>query len=399
MKILFVSPTVNLNGGGISSYSQDFVKAFDNDFDIVVVSADDLEDGSVISKKQYRKIILTDLSRSNALLLLDLIQDEAPNIIINSDSPLLAIVIPFIPSEIKIISVSHFVNGILADIAGFNGKYINSLISLSTYGKEYLKKWTDKTRITVIPNYYESRGDKKDIAKINTNTPIIVYPGGSALHKNPFFVLKLVYKLLKTDLSFRFYWLGNDVLPLSFSFKKKRISENVLSDDRLIFTGRISRNDAIKIISSANVFLLPSIGEGFPISLLEAMSSGTISIVSDAKHGSLDIVKNGFNGFVIPSKNVNKAFELVKDILLNSQKYNYIYENSLNVFNKEYSCEIWKHKMEKVMLAAPFVKRDNVFSYYAYNKEKILFKIYYLKNRFLMMCRSLDLCLKFHLKK
>lgn len=397
MKILLVSPTVNLNGGGISSYAQDFFKAFGTDFDIVVVSSEDLEEGGLICEKYYRKIVLTDLSRSNALLLLSLIREELPDIIVNSDSPLLAIIIPFISSEVKVISVSHFVDGLLADIAGFNGRYLNSLISLSTYGKEYLSKWADKDKIAVIPNYYEPIEEENQFIKKENDIPVIVYPGGSSLHKNPFFVFKLVYKLLKTDLPFRFYWLGNDTLPLAFTFKKKRISENVILDNRLVFTGRISRNDAVKIISNANIFLLPSTGEGFPISLLEAMSSGTISIVSDAKHGSLDIVKNGYNGFVISSKDPNIAFVLVKDILFNPRKYDCIYENSLKVFNEEYSCETWKRKMKEAMLTDLFVKRNFVFSYSAYHKQRIFFKIYYFKNRLLMMWRSLCLCFKFHL--
>jgi len=49
--------------------------------------------------------------------------------------------------------------------------------------------------------------------------------------------------------------------------------------DRVIFTGW--RNDASKLVSIADVFVLPSLSEGLPQSLLEALAHGVPCIVSD----------------------------------------------------------------------------------------------------------------------
>lgn len=395
MKIMFVSPTVNLNGGGISSYAQDFVRIFKSYFDIIVVSADELVDG-VICENQYRKVDLNNLSESNALFFLNLIKKEDPEVLINSGSTLLATIIQFIPTKINIISISHFVNGILADIAGFNGRYINNLVALSTYGKEYLYRWAMKDKIAVVPNFYEDERGMKMILNIISETPVIVYPGGCASHKNPLFVLRLVKLLLKTNLSFKFYWLGNDTLPLAFTFKEKRIRKNFEYDDRLVFTGKIDRDEAVNIISKATIFLLPSIGEGFPISLLEAMSFGTIPVISNAKHGSLDIIRNNYNGFIVDSNKIDVAFTLIKKIILAPNEYNCIKLNSYNVFHNEYSCEIWRNRMENLIYSTSCIKRSKKFSSLSYLLQKYFFMIFYIKNRFLMIMRNLCLCIKFH---
>ena len=52
-----------------------------------------------------------------------------------------------------------------------------------------------------------------------------------------------------------------------------------------------------------SVFLLPSLIEGLPLVVLEAMASGLPVIVTDT--GAADIVRDGIDGFVIPIRNSN----------------------------------------------------------------------------------------------
>jgi len=123
MNILFVTSTFELNGGGISSYAHDFFDAFKNQHRIIIVTGDnyvrDKEDKFILYN-----IDLVDLSVKNAKRLIDIIEYENPNTVVNSNAMLLSCVSPFLSKEINLVSISHFVNGRLADIAGYNSTYL-----------------------------------------------------------------------------------------------------------------------------------------------------------------------------------------------------------------------------------------------------------------------------------
>lgn len=67
--------------------------------------------------------------------------------------------------------------------------------------------------------------------------------------------------------------------------------------------GRLSSDQLDSVFSVANIFVLPSYAEGFPMSLIEAMSNGMPAICTDV--GSIsDSLHDGENGFLIPPYNV-----------------------------------------------------------------------------------------------
>ena len=133
-KVLFCTANFKTGRGGISSYAFDFIEAFKNLYEIVVIASGDTEKSDI---KIYSCNYL-DFTQKNALRLLDIIHQEKPNIIVNSAFALLSLVTPYIDDNIQIITISHFVNGRYAWYAGLNGKYVNSIIALSSYVKKYI---------------------------------------------------------------------------------------------------------------------------------------------------------------------------------------------------------------------------------------------------------------------
>ena len=82
----------------------------------------------------------------------------------------------------------------------------------------------------------------------------------------------------------------------------KDLSNDLGLDDVVGFEG--FRSDPQTFFRRASIFALPSRFEGMPNALLEAMASGLPSVVSDASPGPLEMVRDGVEGLVVPSENV-----------------------------------------------------------------------------------------------
>lgn len=82
----------------------------------------------------------------------------------------------------------------------------------------------------------------------------------------------------------------------------KSLSEFFGLRDKVHFRGNVS--DAREIWEHSNILLIPSAGEGLPISLVEAMICGRSAVVTDVG-GNTEIVKDGINGFVAAAPSVS----------------------------------------------------------------------------------------------
>ena len=98
----------------------------------------------------------------------------------------------------------------------------------------------------------------------------------------------------------------------------------------VIFHGNLQNNDLIKLLCKSHILLLPSLAEGMPVIVVEAMKAGVVSIVNDLEGGVQEIVQHNHTGFLVSNNQVlNYAdyverlyndFALMDEISLNAKK-------------------------------------------------------------------------------
>jgi glycosyltransferase involved in cell wall biosynthesis len=96
---------------------------------------------------------------------------------------------------------------------------------------------------------------------------------------------------------------------------RKRISiliKKFALDDRFILTGWCQNIPFI--LSALDIFVLTSLWEGLPISVLEAMAASVPVVVSDTG-GVRDIVKDGENGLLVPPRDLEAISERLTILL------------------------------------------------------------------------------------
>lgn len=146
-------------------------------------------------------------------------------------------------------------------------------------------------------------------------------------------------------------WTLNIVGGGEEELRLKQIASDLGISSRVIFLGQQKNVD--QFYRKASVYCLSSRNEGFPMVLLEAQSYGLPVVAFDCDTGPAEIVKSGFNGYLVPELDIHK---LSKDIQLMSDldesEYNEFVQNSKNTtkhFNIKNIILKWTHlKANKV---------------------------------------------------
>lgn len=154
--------------------------------------------------------------------------------------------------------------------------------------------------VTIIENgiklsdYRFQNSIRKEVRQdlnISDATVVVGTIGRFVEAKNPFFTLDIIEKLVQKDREFHFLWVGEG--PLKNEVEKKAIEKNVA--DSITFLG--NRSDVNRLLQSFDVFILPSINEGFGIVNIEAQATGCPCLVSD---NIPDIAKVNNNFYFLP---------------------------------------------------------------------------------------------------
>jgi len=158
-----------------------------------------------------------------------------------------------------------------------------AVITISSYSKsvicDELKILPNKVTVTLLgprwnKNFISLDVTSKIKASYGISGPYLVAFGGGALHKNILRLLK-AFTELKKELSYKLVLIGR--LPTN-------VNPGELSGD-IISTGYVPAEHVLPLLSGAEIFVLPSLYEGFGLPVLEAQQAGVPVVCSTS--GSL----------------------------------------------------------------------------------------------------------------
>lgn len=160
--------------------------------------------------------------------------------------------------------------------------------------KTFIKYGIDKKKITVIHMGVETDKFKPDKFKFKKHIDI-AFSGQVGVRKGVYYLLKAVENLSKNENNFkiRLHLLGNVETGYQKILKKY---------ENFFIQKKLSKLEISQYLKNMDLFVLPSLSEGMSRSILEAMACGIPCIVTP-NVGYTDIIKNGYNGYVVPIKN------------------------------------------------------------------------------------------------
>jgi len=80
-----------------------------------------------------------------------------------------------------------------------------------------------------------------------------------------------------------------------------------------------NRSDVAALLAASNVFVLPSLWEGLPMALIEAMASG-LPVIATLVSGSQQVVEQGRSGILVPPGEVTPLRQAMEDLLADPER-------------------------------------------------------------------------------
>ncbi len=214
----------------------------------------------------------------------------------------------------------------------------DKIIAVSGYTSNIIteKYLADQNKIKIAHNAFvveETGKPKKRIFK----EPTVVFIGRITLQKGPDYFLKVAKKVLQKEKKVRFIMAGKGDMERGIIHH----SASMGMGTKFLFSGYLSRQDLESILSAADIFVMPSVSEPFGIAPLEAMSYGTVVIISK-QSGVAEIIENAYK---VDFWDIDRIVSIILDLIKNPDKLKRMSQASI----EEVAKIRWKETARKIL--------------------------------------------------
>jgi glycosyltransferase involved in cell wall biosynthesis len=164
-----------------------------------------------------------------------------------------------------------------------------------------------KEMITVIPNGVNlSQFKTKSILGENRDKIDIVWIGKINEIKGLEYLIQAMVTVIDIHPNSNLTLIGDG--PLKQKYEK--LTFDLSLNKNIVFAGSIKNNKIPDYLEDKDIFVLPSLSEGLPLAIIEAMAASKPIITSNVG-GISDLVDDGVNGILIDSKNPDLLAEKI----------------------------------------------------------------------------------------
>lgn len=331
-------------------YQADYFKSLSNEF---IVLPDNIFPFDAISIKKYLYFVYSTIQKLVILIpFLNNIKYKIDSCFVNSSaclSEIVALSIVKIPYTISIkeIIMPTFIRKL---INFFYRITCREVIVISEYIKNIILDDFNGKKIHII----RSSISNEDLEEIdvkrdkNDNEFIILNSGVITPIKNQEILLKALEKI-ETDRMVIVNFIGR-VEDVSYYEKLLKISKSVLKTNFLInFLGEVTKKQALELECTSDLVVVTSKKEGMSLVVAEALYF-KIPVVSTKTGVALEVLNDGYNGFLFDDNDELKLSEIINKFIANPELCSDISKNQLNSYDKYFSYDFYLKEHERILL-------------------------------------------------
>jgi GalNAc-alpha-(1->4)-GalNAc-alpha-(1->3)-diNAcBac-PP-undecaprenol alpha-1,4-N-acetyl-D-galactosaminyltransferase len=196
-----------------------------------------------------------------------------------------------------------------------------------------------KSKSLVIPNPVLAANSESNSTLTLLKKPSLIAMGRFAEQKGFDLLLPAFAKLAEAYPDWNLTILGDGDLRPELETLRDRLG----LQERVSLPGRVK--NPYDFLKQADIFVMPSRHEGFPMSLCEAMACGLAVISTDCPSGPAEIIQEGVDGLLVPTEDVSALADAMERLISNEEERKSLAESSLAItqrFGLEKIMGIWE---------------------------------------------------------
>lgn len=203
------------------------------------------------------------------------------------------------------------------------------------YAKQVIKIPGVGIDIKRIENIDVDRNKKREDLGIGKDQKVLLFVGEMTKNKNHRLIIEAVAKLHDSSITAVFCGHGQEEQHL------RELAKTLHVEEQIRFLGY--RKDVLEIYKIADLFVFPSMREGLPVALIEAMASGLAVVCSDIR-GNRDLIEEGKGGILIKGDSLEEYCKNIKMLKSNDKE-----RIKMGDFNKNKVAQFSIDEVERVM--------------------------------------------------
>ena len=167
-------------------------------------------------------------------------------------------------------------------------------------------------RVVVVPNAVDHERfhpNGRDVRRV----PHAVMVGRLIPNKGPDLFVDALAALRDRGIEYAASFVGDGPMRAAL---ERTVERRGLSE-RVTFTGHVT--DVAAELRGADVLVRPSLTEGMPLAVLEAMASG-VCVVASAVPGTTDLIEHDRNGLLFPARSLPALTEALAGVLTSAEQ-------------------------------------------------------------------------------
>jgi len=211
--------------------------------------------------------------------------------------------------------------------------------AISTFLASWAKGIGYEGDVEIIPNGVDIEKFKNVQHSVLNKNDVVLITTSRLVEKNAVGDIIRALKFLPGSISLKILGTG----PLEKSLKLK--ADSLQLRDRVEFLGSVSQDEISKYLHKADIFVRPSLSEGFGISFIEAMVAG-LPVIATPVGGIPDFLKDRETGLFCEVNNPKSVADKVMEYINNPELTAKIIENARKMVEERYDWNLIAKEMK-----------------------------------------------------
>lgn len=210
-----------------------------------------------------------------------------------------------------------------------------------------IAKYVKREDVYICPNGIPNLRKGEFEARRKNEVPYLLFLSNLLINKGVFVLLDALRILKEKGYLFNCQYVGGETAEINAVQFSEEVDKRDLND-RVAYVGRKVGEEKNAFFQQADIFILPTMNECFPLVILEAMEY-KLPVISTNEGGIPDMVKDGENGLICEKQNPYSLADCIAKLLDDEELRVKMGNAGYDKFCREFTLQQFEHRMLDIL--------------------------------------------------